>query len=79
MNKTATYRNIGFPRGVQPGSRHATAAIITGLTFMRKALCNLIQLLIFISTGARLVTVNDARLVLSFVPKHFTAMVVSDV
>ena len=27
-------RNIGFPRGLHPGSRHAMATIITGPTFM---------------------------------------------
>ena len=40
MNKTATLRNITFPRGLQPVSRHATAIIITGQTFMRKRLCS---------------------------------------
>ena len=41
--KTAPHRNIGFPRGLKPVSRHATATIITGQTFMRKRLCSFID------------------------------------
>ena len=42
-NKTVTRLNIGFPRGLQPFSRHSTETIITGLTFMKKRLCRFID------------------------------------
>ena len=44
MNKTAARQNIGFPRGLQPFSRHATTTIITGPTFnTKKRLCSFID------------------------------------
>ena len=43
MNKTATCRNIWFPQGLQPVSRHATAMIVTGSTFMREGLHSFID------------------------------------
>ena len=41
--RNVTRRNIGFPQGLQPISRHATVTKITGPTFKRKRLCSFID------------------------------------
>ena len=57
MKKTETHRTIGFPRSLQPVSRHETTTVINGTTFMRKRLCSFTD--DFRSTSTRLVNRNN--------------------